>query len=64
MPAVSKRQQRFMAADYQRAKAGKATRTGMSADKLHDFMSLKKGAPECTVCGKKHGGRGEHRSHG
>ena len=54
MPAVSKRQQRFMAAEYSRKKAGKATQTSMSLNQMHDFMSLKKGAPECTVCGKKH----------
>ena len=61
MPAVSKRQQRFMAAEYGRKQAGKPTRTAMSANQMHDFMSLKKGAPECTVCGKKHT-RGEHRA--
>lgn len=37
MPAVSARQQRFMGADYARAKAGKRTRTGMSASQLRDF---------------------------
>jgi hypothetical protein len=62
MPAVSKRQQRFMAWQYAQKKAGKGTRTGMSLNQLHDFMSLKRGAPECAVpgCGKKHA-RGEHR---
>ena len=37
MPAVSARQQRFMGADYARAKAGKPTRTGLSARKLREF---------------------------
>jgi hypothetical protein len=36
-PAVSARQQRFMGADYARAKKGEPTRTGMSKSQLHDF---------------------------
>jgi hypothetical protein len=46
MPAVSKAQQRFMGADLARARAGKKTRTGMSAKKLKEFAGTKlKGLP-------------------
>lgn len=46
MPAVSQAQQRFMGAEYARAKAGKKTRTGMKASKLREFASTKrKGLP-------------------
>lgn len=37
MPAVSERQRKFMAADMARARAGRRTKTGMSASKLRDF---------------------------
>jgi len=37
MPSVSGKQQRFMGADYARAKAGKKTKTGMSKGQLRDF---------------------------
>lgn len=37
MPSVTPRQQRFMGADYARAKAGKKTRTGMNIRQLRDF---------------------------
>lgn len=43
MPAVSEKQRRFMAADYQRAQAGEKTKTGMAPSQLHDFMSKPKG---------------------
>ena len=43
MPAVSERQRRFMAAEHSRALAGEKTQTGMSASKLHEFMSKPKG---------------------
>jgi Protein of unknwon function (DUF3008) len=46
MPSVSKAQHGFMGADYARAKAGKKTKTGMSASQLKDFASTKeKGLP-------------------
>lgn len=46
MPAVSKAQQRFMGAELARARAGKKTKTGMSAKKLREFASTKrKGLP-------------------
>jgi hypothetical protein len=37
MPSTSKRQQRFMGAEYGRAKEGKQTQTGMSKKQLRDF---------------------------
>lgn len=40
MPAVSKRQRRFMGADYARAKAGKKTKTGMSKAQLKEYASI------------------------
>lgn len=43
MPAVSEKQRRFMAAEYQRKQAGEKTQTGMSASQLHDFMSKPQG---------------------
>ena len=47
MPAVSKRQQRFMGAELGRAKAGKKTRTGMSVGQLEEYASTpRKGLPE------------------
>lgn len=47
MPSVSKAQQGMMGADYQRAKEGKPTRTGMSKAQLKDFASTStKGLPE------------------
>jgi hypothetical protein len=39
MPSVSKKQQRFMGAEYGRAKEGKDTRTGMSQKQLRDYAS-------------------------
>lgn len=47
MPAKSKAQQQLMGADLARARAGKKTRTGMSADQLEDFAATKtKGLPQ------------------
>jgi hypothetical protein len=37
MPSTSKKQQRFMGAEYGRAKAGEKTQTGMSKSQLRDF---------------------------
>lgn len=37
MPAVSERQRKMMGTDLARARAGKRTKTGMSASKLRDF---------------------------
>ena len=46
MPAKSKAQQKLMGADLARAKAGKKTRTGMSASKLEEYAATKrKGLP-------------------
>ena len=46
MPAVSKAQQRLMAADLARKRAGKKTRTGMSEEQLEEFARTKrKGLP-------------------
>lgn len=54
MPAKSKVQQELMGADLARARAGKATRTGMSVSQLKDFASTKrKGLPEHVKPKKK-----------
>lgn len=46
MPAVSKKQQRFMGAELARKRAGKKTRTGMSEEQLREFASTRrKGLP-------------------
>lgn len=46
MPAVSKKQQRFMGADLARARAGKRTKTGMTKRQLGEFASTPlKGLP-------------------
>ena len=46
MPAVSKKQQQFMGAELARKRAGKKTRTGMSAKQLEEFAGTKrKGLP-------------------
>jgi|TARA_R100000306_G_C4376673_1_gene142220 hypothetical protein len=46
MPAKSKAQQRLMGAELARKRAGKRTKTGMSAQQLHDYASTKrKGLP-------------------
>ena len=42
MPSITRKQQRFMGAEYARAKAGKKTRTGMSKKQLKDFTKYKK----------------------
>lgn len=41
MPAESERQRRFMGAELGRLRAGKKTRTGMSASQLRDFAHTK-----------------------
>ena len=38
MPAKSERQRKFMAADRERARAGKKTSTGMSESQLDDYV--------------------------
>lgn len=45
MPATSEKQRRLMAADLERAREGKKTRTGMSQEQLKDFAKkpVKKG---------------------
>lgn len=49
MPAVSKRQQRFMGAELARKRAGKKTSTDMSLSQLHDFASTsRKGLPDLS----------------
>lgn len=49
MPAKSKAQQMFMGAELTRKRAGKSTRTGMSAAQLEDFAATKhKGLPAHT----------------
>lgn len=46
MPAKSKAQQRFMGAELKRKRAGKKTRTKMTAKQLEEFASTKrKGLP-------------------
>jgi hypothetical protein len=42
MPSTTRKQQRFMGAEYARAKEGKKTQTGMSKSQLKDFTKLKK----------------------
>jgi hypothetical protein len=39
MPSTTPKQQRFMGADYARAKEGKKTKTGMSKKQLKEFAS-------------------------
>ena len=47
MPAKSKAQQRFMGAELARKRAGKKTKTGMSAKQLEEFASTsRKGLPK------------------
>ena len=43
MPAKSEKQRRFMGAELARRKAGKPTKTGMSATKLRHYATKKKG---------------------
>jgi hypothetical protein len=38
MPAVSKKQKKFMGAELGRKKAGRKTRTGMSKGQLEDYV--------------------------
>lgn len=46
MPAKSKKQQRFMGAEYARAKKGKKTKTGMGKKMLKKMASKPKGGYE------------------
>ena len=47
MPSVSKKQQRFMGTELARKRAGKKTKTDMSAKQLEEYASTKrKGLPE------------------
>ena len=47
MPAVSKKQQKFMGAELARKRAGKKTRTKMNEAQLEEFASTKrKGLPK------------------
>ena len=41
MPAVSKKQRKFMGSELARKRAGKKTRTGMSESQLKEFASGK-----------------------
>lgn len=41
MPAVSKKQRRFMGAELRRKRAGQKTQTGMSEQQLEDFAGTK-----------------------
>jgi len=46
MPAVSKKQRRFMALELKRKKAGKRTKTGMTKKQLEEFARTpEKGLP-------------------
>ena len=54
MPAVSKKQQMMMGAELARKRAGKKTRTGMTAKQLEEFASTKiKGLPNRAKKKKK-----------
>lgn len=47
MPAVSKRQQKFFGAELARKRAGKKTKTKMTAKQLEEFARTKrKGLPK------------------
>lgn len=41
MPAVSKKQQRFMGAELKRKRAGKKTKTHMTEKQMEEFASTK-----------------------
>lgn len=56
MPSVSAKQQRFMGADYARAKAGKKTKTGMSKGQLREFASENPGSQANRGGSRPHGG--------
>ena len=51
-PAKSERQRRFMAADRERAKAGKKTKTGLSEETLDDYVHKPKGGYSKTKKGR------------
>ena len=56
MPAVSKKQQRFMGAELGRKRAGKKTKTKMTEKQLKEYASTpRKGLPE-----KKKGNPNDH----
>ena len=42
MPAKSEKQRRFMAAELERKRARRKTRTGMSEEQLEDFAKKKR----------------------
>ena len=42
MPAKSEKQRKFMGAELARKRAGKKTKTGMSAGQLEDFAKKRK----------------------
>lgn len=47
MPAVSQKQQAFMGAELRRKRAGKKTRTHMSAAKIEEYAATpRKGLPK------------------
>lgn len=54
MPAKTKRQQRFMGADLQRAREGKKTRTGMSEAQLEEMARKPKGKTRGKKGAKEH----------
>jgi len=54
MPVVSKAQQGFFGADLARKRAGKKTRTGLSAKKLKEFAATRhKGLPKRKMRAKR-----------
>ena len=56
MPAVSKKQQQFMGAELARKRAGKKTKTKMTAKQLEEYAGTKtKGLPARKK--KKQGGK-------
>ena len=42
MPAISRKQQKFMGAELERKRAGKKTKTGMSESQLEEFAGTKR----------------------
>ena len=66
MPAVSKKQQKFMGAELARKRAGKKTVTGMSRKQLREFAKTKrKGLPiKKKAMGRHSSGEFEHHPSG
>lgn len=65
--ATSAAQQRFMGAELERKREGKATETGMSEEQLHEFASAKASKlPEHKKPPEHHGRHktSEHAPHG